>query len=83
MLVIGLVLSSRAWWAALHQHASLWTIAGKTAEILVMAVGLLLILIIPVFQHESIERSGASRTGRRSEPDCGVATDKDGPLMTL
>jgi hypothetical protein len=83
MLVIGLILASQVWWAAIHQHASLWVISTKTAEVMVMAVGLLLILIIPVFHHKSIGRSGAWRTGRRSETDCKVAEDKDGPLMTL
>jgi hypothetical protein len=83
MLVIGLVLASRMWWAAIHQHASLWVISAKTGEVMVMAVGLLLILVIPLIHHKSLGRSGASRTGRRSDPDCGVATDKDGPLTTL
>jgi len=83
MLVIGLILSSGLWWAAIHQHASLWTIGGKTAEILVMAVGLLLILIIPLFHHKSVGRSGAWRTGRRAETGGRVAEGKDGPLMTL
>ncbi len=83
MLVIGLVLASRMWWAAMHQHASLWVISAKTGEVMVMAVGLLLVLVIPLIHHKSVGRSGALRTGRRSETDGKVAEDKDGPLMTL
>jgi predicted signal transduction protein with EAL and GGDEF domain len=83
MLVIGLILSSQVWWAAIHQQTSLWAISVKTGEVVVMAVGLLLILIVPLFRHKSVGRSGASRTGRRLEPDCSVAADKDGPLTTL
>lgn len=82
MLVIGLVLSSRAWWATIHQHAGFWAVGGKTAEVLVLGVGLLLILIIPVFHHKSVGRSGAWRTGRRPETDCQIAAGKNGPLMT-
>ncbi len=82
MLVIGLVFASRMWWAAIHQPSSLWVIGTKTAELLVMAVGLILVLIVPVFHHQSVDRSGTWRTGRRSETDGQVAEDKDGPLMT-
>ena len=83
MLVIGLVLASRVWWAAVHQHSSLWVMGTKTAELLVIVVGLILILIIPVFRHQSIGRSGTWGTGRRSETDGKVAEKKDGPVMTL
>jgi hypothetical protein len=83
MLVIGLVLASRVWWAAVHQHSSLWVMGTKTAELLVIVVGLILILIIPVFRHQSVGRSGTWRTGRRSETDGKVAEKKDGPVMTL
>ncbi|MGA8184265.1 MAG: hypothetical protein WB819_11565 [Terriglobia bacterium] len=82
MLVIGLVFASRMWWAAIHQPSSLWVIGTKTAELLVMAVGLIQVLIVPVFHHQSVDRSGTWRTGRRSETDGQVAEDKDGPLMT-
>lgn len=82
MLVFGLILSSQAWWAAVHQHTGLWAVAGKTAQVLVLGVGLLLILIIPVFHHKSVGRSGAWRTGRRAEAEDRIAADKNGPLMT-
>lgn len=82
MLAIGLILASRVWWAAISQHASLWSISTKTAEVLVLGAGLLLILIIPLFQHRSVGRSGAWRTGRRAETEFPVAADKDGPLIT-
>lgn len=83
MLIIGVMLASRAWWSAVHLQASLWVISVKTAEVLVMAVGLLLILILPVFHCKSVGRSGAWRTGRRAETDGQVAVDKDNPLMRL
>ena len=83
MLVIGLILASRVWWRAISQHASLWVISGKTAEVLVLGVGFLLILIIPLLHHRSVDRSGAWRMGRRRETDCQVAAEKDGPLITL
>lgn len=83
MLVIGLILSSRAWWAAIQQHANLWAVAGKAAEVLILGAGLLLILIIPVFHNKSVGRSGAWRTGRRAETDGRLAVDKGGTLMTL
>ncbi len=63
MLVIGLVLASRMWWAAIHQHASLRVISVKTGEVMVMAVGLLLILVIPLIQHKSVGRSGRVEDG--------------------
>jgi heme/copper-type cytochrome/quinol oxidase subunit 1 len=67
MLVIGLVFASREWWAVIHQHAGLWVISTKTAEVLVLAVGLILILIAHIFQGKSVDRSGIWRTGRRSD----------------
>lgn len=82
MLVIGLVLASRAWWAVIHQHASLWVLGSKTAEVLVLGTGFLLILIIPVFHHRTVGRSGTWRTSRRGETDRRVAEDKGGHLTT-
>jgi|GEM_PF-2620955 len=64
MLGIGLILASQLWWAAMAQHASVWVLGPRTAELLVMAVGLLLVLIFPVFHHKSVGRSGTQRTGR-------------------
>lgn len=81
MLAVGLILASRVWWAAVSQHSSLWSISAKTAEVLVLGVGLLFILIIPLFHHRSVGRSGAWRMGRRAETDCPVAADKNGPLI--
>lgn len=83
MLVIGVILASRAWWRAVHHQAGFWVISEKTAEVLVMAAGLLLILILPVFHRKSVGRSGVWRTGRRSGTNSQVASDKEGPLITL
>lgn len=82
MLVIGLILASRAWWAAIHQQASLWVLGTKTAEALALGIGFLLILIIPVFHYRAVGRSGIWRTSRRAETDRRVAKETDGPLMT-
>lgn len=54
MLVVVLFLASQVRRAAISQHASVWVLGPKTVELLVMAVGLLLILIIPVFHHKSV-----------------------------
>ena len=83
MLVIGLVLASRIWWAAIHQHASLWALSEKSVEALALGLGLLLILIIPLFHRRSVDRSGVWRSGQRTDTDCRIAADEDGPLMTL
>ncbi|HET7212260.1 MAG TPA: hypothetical protein VFL79_01615 [Terriglobia bacterium] len=82
MLVIGLVLASRAWWAVVHQHASIWVLGTKTAEALVLGVGFLLILIIPVFHHRTVGRSRTWRTSRSAETDRRVVKNKDDPLAT-
>jgi hypothetical protein len=67
MLVIGLIVASRTWWALIHQHASLWAISAKTTEVLALAVGLMLVLIIPIFQHQSFSRKGPQRSGQKPE----------------
>lgn len=67
LLVIGLVFASRTWWALIHQHAGVWLISTKTAEVFVLAVGLVLVLIIPFLQHQAAGRSRAWRAERRSE----------------
>jgi hypothetical protein len=83
MLLIGVVLASRTWWAVIHQHAGLWVISTKTAEVLVLAFGFMLILVVPVFRHASVGRNGGWRTGRRSEKVRRVPVDDQGRLMTL
>jgi uncharacterized protein YqgC (DUF456 family) len=82
MLVIGLILALRIWWAAFSQHASLWVMSAKTAEVTVLGAGLLLILIIPLLHHRSVDRSGAAKSKQKDETDRRVAADKRGPLMT-
>lgn len=67
MLVIGLVFASREWWRLTHQQASLWLISTTTAEVLVLALGLALIMFVPFLQRRSARRNGAWRAERRSE----------------
>lgn len=67
MLVVGLLFASRTWWALIHQHASLWAISAKTTEILALAVGLMLVLILPIFQHQSFSRRGPQGSGQKPE----------------
>ena len=67
LLVIGLVIASRSWWALVHQHGSARQIAARSAEVFVMAAGLVLALIVPLLRRQATGRSGAWRTGRRSE----------------
>jgi len=66
LLVIGLVLAAQTWWTLIHQHAGWWAVSTKTAEIFVLAVGFLLILIIPFLQHQATDRTILWRTERRS-----------------
>lgn len=82
MLAIGLALALRIWWAAFSQHASLWVMGAKTAEVVVLGAGLLLILIVPLLRHRSVDRSGAAKSKQNTETDRRIATDKRGPLMT-
>jgi hypothetical protein len=82
MLVIGLILALRIWEAAFSQHVSLWAMSAKTAEVIVLGAGLLLILIIPLLHRSSIDRSGAAKPNQSAETDHRVAADKRGPLMT-
>lgn len=67
MLVVGLLFASRTWWALIHRHASLWAISAKTTEVLGLAVGLMLVLIIPILQHQSFSRRGPQGSGQKSE----------------
>lgn len=83
MLVIGMILALRIWWEAFSQHASLWAMSAKTAEVMVLGAGLLLILIIPLVRHRSIDRSGAAKSNQNAETDRRIAAGKRGPLMTL
>ena len=62
MLVTGLILASRAWWVVIHQHTSIWILGRKTAQVVVLGMGFLLILIVPIFHHKTVGRSGTGRT---------------------
>ena len=66
LLVIGLVFAARTWWALIHQHAGWWAVSTKTAELLVLAVGFLLILVIPFLQRQATDGTKLWRAGRRS-----------------
>ncbi|HET9180069.1 MAG TPA: hypothetical protein VFQ24_17075 [Terriglobia bacterium] len=67
MLMIGFYIACGDWWTAIHHHAGRWAVGTKTAELFVLLLGLILVLIIPVFERKSVDRSGAWKTGRRSE----------------
>jgi hypothetical protein len=67
MLMIGFYIAFGDWWAAIHHYAGRWAVGTKTAELFVLLLGLILVLIIPVFERKSVDRSGAWKAGRRSE----------------
>lgn len=67
LLIIGLVFASRTWWTLIQQHAGWWAISTKTAEAFILAVGLVLVLVIPFFQRRAVDRSSPWRAERRSE----------------
>ena len=67
MLMIGFYIACGDWWAAIHRHAGRWAVGARTAELFVLLLGLILVLIIPVFERKSVDRSGAWKAGRRSE----------------
>lgn len=67
MLVIGVVFAAREWWALLHQHASLWAVSAKTAELFALVAGFSLILIIPFLQRQARHQAGSWQAERRSE----------------
>jgi heme/copper-type cytochrome/quinol oxidase subunit 1 len=78
MLAIGVFFASRQCWAAIHQHADPWTIGRKTAELFILAIGFILILIVPVFEYKSADRNGTWKQGRRSESKSqGSVPEKD------
>jgi hypothetical protein len=66
MLLIGLLIASRGWWVAIHQHASMWLISTRALEVVTLGLGLLLILIVPVFHDRSVGRSGAWKAKQRT-----------------
>lgn len=67
MLMIGFYIACGDWWTAIHHHAGRWAVGTKTAELFVLLLGLVLVLIIPVFERKSADRTGAWKTERRSE----------------
>jgi hypothetical protein len=67
LLVIGLVFAARTWWSLIHQHAGLWAVCAKTAELFVMAAGFFLIMVIPFIQRRAGQWSTSWRVERRSE----------------
>lgn len=67
LLAIGLFFSSRAWWALMQQGADMRQMAAKMVEVLILAIGLLLILIVPFAQRQSAARSEGWKEERRSE----------------
>jgi hypothetical protein len=76
LLMIGLVFACRQWWETIHQPADLSLIAGKTLELATLALGLFLVLIIPLLQRRGRgdkawrrERRSGMKSGQRvAEP---------------
>ena len=69
MLMIGFYIACGDWWAAIRHHAGRWAVGTRTAELFVLLLGLVLVLIVPVFERKSVDRSGAGKTARRSESE--------------
>lgn len=67
LLIIGVVFAARQWWSILHQHASLWAVSAKTAELFVLAGGFSLILVIPFLQRQASHQAGSWKAKRGSE----------------
>jgi len=82
MLAIGVFFASREWWATIHRHAGPWEIGTKTAEFLILALGLILVLVVPVVEHKSVDGSGAWKTGRRSELKSRASAPEKDCLIT-
>jgi len=78
LLAIGLVFASQTWWTLIQHQASAWEIGTKTAELLVLAVGLIVALAIPILQRRAVERSGVWRSERRSEMKSRVPVTDQG-----
>lgn len=71
LLMIGLVFGWRQWWTIIHQHADVWLVAGKTIELAVLALGLLLVLINPLLQ-----RPGRGDRAWRRERRSGMKSEQ-------
>lgn len=67
LLIIGLAFASQEWWMLIQHHASAWAISTKTAEVLILAVGFILALVIPIVQRRAAGHSELWRSERRSE----------------
>ena len=76
MVVIGLLIASRGWWVAIHQHASMWLISTRASEALALGLGLLLILIVPVFHDRPVDRSCGSRAKQRTQTKFQVSVSE-------
>jgi hypothetical protein len=50
LLALGLIFTGKMWWAALHSPAGRWLILVESGEVLLLAAGLLLVLVIPFLQ---------------------------------
>ncbi|HVA00046.1 MAG TPA: hypothetical protein VMV34_00170 [Terriglobia bacterium] len=67
VLALGLIFTVNTWWAVMDQHAGRWTIFVKTGEVLFLAAGLLLILIIPFLQLRGLRKLTRRNEERRSD----------------
>ena len=66
VLALGLIFTSKTWWAVMDQHAGRWPIFVKTAEVMFLAVGLLLVLVIPFLGFRSLGKFTQWNAERRS-----------------
>jgi hypothetical protein len=66
LLALGLIFTGKTWWAVIDQHAGRWPIFVKTGEVLFLAAGLLLVLIIPFLQLRGLRKLTRWNEERRS-----------------
>jgi hypothetical protein len=66
LLVMGLTLTGKGWWVAIHQHAGMGSVVGKTALLALLAIGFVLVLVIPLAQFQAIGHLSLWRSERRS-----------------
>jgi hypothetical protein len=71
LVMIALLIASRGWWVAIHQHASMWLISTGALEVLTLGLGLHLILIVPFFHGRSVGRPAAGERSKEHKRSVG------------
>ena len=66
ILALGLIFIWKTWWTVMHQQAGMWSKFVKGGEVLLLAVGLLLVLIIPFLQFRGLGKVKRWNDERRS-----------------